>query len=686
MEQISFIVDRLNAPPFSKGYNTLTEVDAKSSLELLDLICEVITNIDKDQENIVTDQIENRVGRIVQFLLIMKFNIQNDQVEEFREHLLSGDKDILFSVLLWCLQRFEHLQKRAYLAKYLLPLDVPAEFMGEQLVVELSQRLKEMQAEFKEIHKAVEQVRASGTKPAELKNEIAQLEQEKIQLQNKLQRMRKDFKGDETSFQEMLNVTSILRKEQEEEIKIYDRMRTYRQALDEADLRLVDANRRFAEVRNGGLQNLSAEQLLTKLQKDVQDLLDKRDKLETNVRDREGHLEKLGNWDGNERNATEDDIRNKRDQQHELEDQLSSLQSRLNAAIDRNDKLVVFRQASTMARKKLREREEEIEKLLEEKRRIRRALEEKEAESKASGKGRIGKMDLQKYGAIVKDKVEKYKRMRDELSALREELVTLQRTEQILKNKSSNLEQFLTDLENRKGIQGYRNTQRALVEMTEKTAEVDQLKSATLDDISNMVDSISREFKARHAVIAPVMNELKSCRQEFMDVESEYLERKSTYDKVAVGLELEKQALEKECDTCQDDCLREETKYHTLTSLIGITRIKISRANDEKNWQAGEGSLMRDFASLKDLYAHKIAQQEQLTKQLRKKQKDLKENSGAMTNQKSNFKHLSTLLDAKMKCATGATSNADSRNSSNNNTVNRGMRGSMQEDYNMVAF
>lgn len=230
-------------------------------------------------------------------------------------------------------------------------------------------------------------------------------------------------------------------------------MRTYRQALDEADLRLNDANRRFAEVRNGGLQNLSAEQLLTKLQKDVQDLVDKRDKIESTVRDREAHLEKLGSWDGNERNATEDDIRNKRDQQHELEDQLSSLQSRLNAAIDRNDKLVVFRQASTMARKKLREREEEIEKLLEEKRRIRRSLEEKEAESKASGKGKIGKMDLQKYGAIVKDKVEKYKRMRDELSSLREELVTLQRTEQILKNKSSNLEQFLTDLENRKGIQ-----------------------------------------------------------------------------------------------------------------------------------------------------------------------------------------------------------------------------------------
>ena len=36
-----------------------------------------------------------------------------------------------------------------------------------------------------------------------------------------------------------------------------------------------------------------------------------------------------------------------------------------------------------------------------------------------------------------------------------------------------------------------------------------------------------------------------------MDVESEYLDRKGTYDKVAVGLEMDKQALEKECDTFQ---------------------------------------------------------------------------------------------------------------------------------------
>ena len=36
-----------------------------------------------------------------------------------------------------------------------------------------------------------------------------------------------------------------------------------------------------------------------------------------------------------------------------------------------------------------------------------------------------------------------------------------------------------------------------------------------------------------------------------MDIESEYLDKKASYDKVAVGLEIDKQALEKECDTFQ---------------------------------------------------------------------------------------------------------------------------------------
>ena len=95
--------------------------------------------------------------------------------------------------------------------------------------------------------------------------------------------------------------------------------------------------------------------------------------------------------------------------------------------------------------------------------------------------------------------------------------------------------------------------------------------------------------------------------------------------------------------------MREESRYHYLNCLVSIAKIKIERANQEKKWQSGDGSrMMRDFSSYKELYSQKITQQEQLTKQLRRQQKELKETAGVMTNQKSSFRQLLQLLDAKM--------------------------------------
>lgn len=44
---------------------------------------------------------------------------------------------------------------------------------------------------------------------------------------------------------------------------------------------------------------------------------------------------------------------------------------------------------------------------------------------------------------------------------------------------------------------------------------------------------------------------LQNVRQEYMDVEADYHEKKATYDKVAVGLDMEKQGYEKECNALQ---------------------------------------------------------------------------------------------------------------------------------------
>jgi intraflagellar transport protein 81 len=309
-----------------------------------------------------------------------------------------------------------------------------------------------------------------------------------------------------------IQATSALRKEQEEEARIYDKIREQRAALQQADARCSDSGRRLAETRNSGSLSQSPEELLSKLQAEVRGMTERKDVLESTLGDRQSHLEKLSGWENSDRITTEDDVRNKRTQLRETERQLQELQIQLDAQLERNPKLSVFRQASTMALTKLREREEAADKLDEERKRLQKQLDDREAELQAArGKKNpaMGKVDLKKYGAQVREKIDKYKKMREELSALRAELVVLQRTEQLLKGKLTNLDAFLSEMERKKGIEGYRDTQRALVEMAEKTAAVDSEKGATLEQISAMVEQISREFKSKMVQVQPLMHELK---------------------------------------------------------------------------------------------------------------------------------------------------------------------------------
>jgi hypothetical protein len=40
-----------------------------------------------------------------------------------------------------------------------------------------------------------------------------------------------------------------------------------------------------------------------------------------------------------------------------------------------------------------------------------------------------------------------------------------------------------------------------------------------------------------------------------------------------------------------------------MQHLISIGRIKLDRAEQEKQWQSGKGRMIRDFATLKDFYS-----------------------------------------------------------------------------------
>ena len=87
----------------------------------------------------------------------------------------------------------------------------------------------------------------------------------------------------------------------------------------------------------------------------------------------------------------------------------------------------------------------------------------------------------------------------------------------------------------------------------------------------------------------------------------------------------------------QEECLREESRYHYLNCLSDIADGQLDRVREEAKFERGEGRLLRNFKTWRELYANKVQQQEQLAKQLRKQQKAIKENEGPNMEQRQQF-------------------------------------------------
>ncbi|CAN0064594.1 unnamed protein product, partial [Ectocarpus fasciculatus] len=82
--------------------------------------------------------------------------------------------------------------------------------------------------------------------------------------------------------------------------------------------------------------------------------------------------------------------------------------------------------------------------------------------------------------------------------------------------------------------------------------------------------------------LRPLIEELKAVRKQCMEIESEYQEKRGAHEKVAVGLEVERQQLEHECNTSQEEALGEESRYHFLQSLCSITEARLQSVRQDE--------------------------------------------------------------------------------------------------------
>eukprot|EP00501_MAST-03F_sp_TOSAG23-6_P000185 GSMAST32.ASY1.ANO1.188.1 assembled CDS len=605
MSELQFIVDALNKPPFNAGLSLVT-FDEKSPFELLETLQMVLVYLDNTTHDVdIRDEPrDSTCSRIMQFLHLLKYKFPPGRIEEFKQCVMKSNRNVIYPMLSWMLQRLAPLKKRAYLARFLINVEVPSEFFQD------------------------EEIKAK---------EISQLEEERQQLKDKISRNQRKMQSKE-GFQELLDVTSALRREQEEETKLHERMQEQEHLLSKAEAEymyvLIFFKFVFFFVRNfvpndffnGNFKNFVAEsralvketlprqmaQQTEKLRR-LQNVMSEQPRSEEDVR----HLEA-------ECMSTEQDI-------SELRRQISNQQAKLG-----DDKLGIFRQQAALVERKLKTKEKECEDAEVEAAELQTKLQDKEAIlSELTGPKFMKREEFKKYATELRSKTNKYKKLKKEIAVIAAETVTLDRTEQLLRSRDENVQELLAKIEKEKGLK----------------SATDQVKGKTLEEISKIVSDINSSLKKRKVQLQPQIKKLRAVRKGFRELEQVYLQKKATYDNTAVGLESSRLKLEKQCAILQEETVQEESRYHHLQCLIAVASFRMERVKQEEKFAKGNGKLLRDFKNYTELYNHKLSSQASMSKELHKRQKEIKENALGNMKQKGMFEDLRKLLEAKKQIA-----------------------------------
>jgi len=203
--------------------------------------------------------------RICGFLKVLGY--PSDYSVNFQRDVVHGDKKTIHHIMHWVLTRLPDLQRKAYTAKFLVPLAVPEEFLADDEMRETYEYYKDLQAEFQATHQNVESLRQESMQPAELKKEIQQLEQEKEQLLTKINLFK--TKSNQPEFGALLEATSMLRKEQEQDNKLNEKERELTNNLEFQEQQLLTVQQRLIDARKMMSENLGPDRMLENLRNET---------------------------------------------------------------------------------------------------------------------------------------------------------------------------------------------------------------------------------------------------------------------------------------------------------------------------------------------------------------------------------------------------------------------------------
>ncbi|XP_019740683.1 intraflagellar transport protein 81 homolog [Hippocampus comes] len=650
-EQLKFIVEQLNKDPFKKNFNLIT-FDSLEPMQLLQILNDVLAEVDPKQAIDIREEMpEQTAKRMCALLGMLKYKPPGNQSElsSFRQGLVVGSKPAVHPILHWLLQRVPELKKRAYLARFLVKIDVPAEFLADDVINDTYHQYEELVEGFKTNHKECEQLRTSGFSTAEIRRDISAMEEEKGPLIKRVERLKKRVES-VSNHQQMLEQARQLRIEKKREEHLAHQKQEQKNQLFQAEQRLQRLQQQLKDMRQAAA-DASPDNLMKRLEEEIKInsymVSEKLPKELEVLRRTVQYLQKVAS----EPAMGHGDLL-------ELGQKIKEVDSQINQLIEKkmmrsdpiDDKLTLYRQQASIIIRKKEAKAEELQEAREELAAAERELKHRASQALASNGEEIVRGDeLKRLVVKLRSKGTVYKKKRQEIAELKAEYGVLQRTEEILKQRHEAVQEKLQTVEAEKGISGYSNTQEELERVSAIKSELDEKKGRTLDDMSEMVKQLNSVIVEKKSALAPIIKELRSLRQQCQVLNQEYEEKKSQYESCAAGLESNRSRLEQEVKALREETAQEENRYHSINCKSEVIEMQIQRAAEEMKAYVSSDVQERKKA-IREVYMKNIAEQELLGKKLREKQKLVRESHSANMEQMKMWQDLEQLMECKRQC------------------------------------
>ncbi|XP_035896883.1 intraflagellar transport protein 81 homolog isoform X2 [Anopheles stephensi] len=572
-----------------------------------------------------------------------------DDPGAFRRGMVRGEKKLIHPILRWIFENRERVKKAAYLAKFLIPLDLPPEAMSMPELGSLWAQYLETMNDFKDAHRAYEQSVHEGTQTRELRNDISAIETEIENVKKRIERTQARL--DKVPQQELLlEAANSLRIEKERQKELLQQIDEQKQGLNRANM---VHERLQKELHNAkmSVQGATPQNLMESIIEETQVLeFMVQQKLPQELNQRRSEVQTLQEVI-DEPNISRGDLQDLQQKIDELNRDIQRLvEVRLAEYSTQNDTLGPFRQQAAMVARNKEAAAEQLDQLTKELREVERQLQDRQRQLQETvGEVILRGEDLKQFVNTLRAKSNVYKQQRAELAAVKAEVSDLTQTLENLKSQdpslSSTLSQMTDDEASSLGPSGGLDGASDVGEGDGGRRTESPITGRGMTELARLVDGLQRAVGAARERVTPLSQQLRPLRERVIELKDEMDSKKQTYDALIATLNAESATMQTKITETERAIHKLEQEWQELQMEHERSQLLLEKVNEEMS-TAGNGERV----SLKETLSQQILEQEAAIKRLSEERTMLLATKNDRVQQLEMWSDLRKLFEVKIRC------------------------------------